>query len=314
MNSRLLILLLFTLAFRLDSSGLNVPDLPVFSIYSVQPDSLPVKKYQGYRLFVHSMKTIRKADDWVKIQYTVVNTGRHTVDAKILSDNIYVQINFDHSIDKEKLRPFKSQIRQSLLTQPTPMETGEVKKDQYLKFSTKPHPKVQAKGKLVKKTTIPTEEVEKDRVLFATQITKQTKEELLSKKEQCSDLIIEDVKILQESKKWLTLEYCIRNIGKGSAHLLGESEEERDNLAIKAYMSGSSRLTRGAIFLGGEFVQQTAGIQDGFLPPGEQFKGEIKLDIRKKSRYTPIIILSLDVFQALPECNRTNNTNHIILK
>ncbi|MFK7931918.1 MAG: hypothetical protein AB8G22_00320 [Saprospiraceae bacterium] len=129
-------------------------------------------------------------------------------------------------------------------------------------------------------------------------------------KAMCPDLILEKVKILEQSKRWLTVEYQIKNIGKGSAILMGKEAHERDNVAVKAYMSGTPKLSRGAINIGGKFVKTGKSV----LAPGEINTGKIKLDISSQTRYTPVVILTLDAFQTFRECDRTNNMGHVVVK
>ena len=75
-------------------------------------------------------------------------------------------------------------------------------------------------------------------------------------------------------------------------------------------MSGTPKLSRGAINIGGKFVKTGKSV----LAPGEVNIGQIKLDISSQTRYTPVVILALDAFQTFRECDRTNNTGHVVVK
>ena len=62
-------------------------------------------------------------------------------------------------------------------------------------------------------------------------------------KEKCPDMLIEKLKVISQSSKWLELEYTIVNKGLGPANLYGESDGDNDNLALKAYLASSERLS-----------------------------------------------------------------------
>ena len=79
-------------------------------------------------------------------------------------------------------------------------------------------------------------------------------------------------------------------------------------------MSSSEKLTRGSIPIGGTFVKNGKQIPDGKLYPGKSLTDEVKLDIQNMTRFTPIIILELDPYLSVQECNETNNINHIKVK
>ncbi len=81
---------------------------------------------------------------------------------------------------------------------------------------------------------------------------------------------------------------------------------------LRAYISGVEKLSRGAIPIGGKFIQPTPGTPQ-VLKPNEEFGGRLKLDIRKKTRYLKSLIIQLDSKQFAIECDRTNNAKAVIL-
>ena len=130
-------------------------------------------------------------------------------------------------------------------------------------------------------------------------------------KNSCPDLTIDTLNIIKSSKKSVTLQYTISNQGKGPANLLGSKKGDEDNVAFKAHLSRTGKLNRGAIIIGGDFVRGLPKEKNGILQAGESFTGTLKLDIRKMTRFTPVIILELDTYQSVRECNERNNRNHV---
>ena len=130
-------------------------------------------------------------------------------------------------------------------------------------------------------------------------------------RDNCSDLFIEDIKIVKRNKRSVTLEYSLVNKGTGPAYLFGSTKSKEDNVAIRANISGSTRLSRGAIIIGGDYI--TAGLkkENGKLMPNERYTGTLKLDTYKMTKFTPNIILELDAYNSLIECDETNNRSHI---
>ena len=133
-------------------------------------------------------------------------------------------------------------------------------------------------------------------------------------KEKCPDFLIENITIISQSSKWLELEYTIVNKGLGPANLYGESDGDSDNLALKAYLASSEKLSRGSLPLGGGLVKKNKELKKGILDVDQSYTGTMKLDIRKMTRFTPYVILSLNPFNTINECDKTNNKNHILIE
>lgn len=124
----------------------------------------------------------------------------------------------------------------------------------------------------------------------------------------CADLVFDTVFITQYTDKKMTLDYILRNRGSQSAQLLGTSPAKEDNLAINVYFSGSLRLTRGAVLGDGTFLRQGRETLDGMLLPGQQIHGSVEVSLRDRTRFSPNLILELDPFQTVRECDKANNT------
>lgn len=139
-----------------------------------------------------------------------------------------------------------------------------------------------------------------------------TKEE---KEIRYKDLIFENIKILKRKKKWVLIEFSIKNIGNETVNMIGDPKIEEDNLAIRAYFSGTPRLSRGAIVTGGMFFDAERKNPDSaFLKPGQTITKTIKVDTKMRTRYLKVLIFAIDPFNAIDESNRKNNTTHVILK
>ena len=292
--------------------------------------------YSGYRLFISDIGVYQLKPNWMRIQYRATNTGSKMIETNKRNPLSPIHFRFDPSLAANQLKEYEKQIGKALQLQKISLQPGEQSEIKYLKFFTNAktygmEEKVQEIAEVLpiveKKTEqspnpIPKPEkgeIEKNErtkggkpqnEASSKLQTDISTEDLLREKKYCPDLIIEEVKIVEQSKKWLTLEFSVRNQGKGIAHLFGTARHERDNLAILAYMSGSPKLSRGAISLGGTYITKGKGM----LHPNESFTGTIKLDIRTKTRYTPVVILSLDAYQTAKECDRTNNTLGILVE
>lgn len=351
------------------------------------PKALPivVLDYQGYRLHIANLKLLERKEDWIKISFTAINTGRENIHLG-LNKVIPLVINFDHDFKQSGLSDYKLAIQKNIISELLTVKAGEIKDNIERQISIKntapadtetiastesnkttPKKEVRVKEKSKNKTASTkstkldiinaTEKEAKDKridkieskektVRETTKVdrintpeeqpVKEEKQEVLSimnpqaakevkkvvKKEKpkrkfldknnCPDLAIDEIRIIKKSKRWLMLEYTITNHGSSPANLYGDEKGDQDNVAIRANLSGTTKLTRGSIILGGDFV--TNAKNKGMLEVGKSYKGLMKLDISDMSRYTPVLILELDIYQTVRECDETNNRKHMQLK
>lgn len=307
---------------------------PVLEAFSHSADSLPDRNpsYIGYRVALADVVIKKQETNLTKITCTVINTGREDIAlGEDLSPPNSLVISFDASLQESGLAPKVREIRDAVMQSELYVRPGEIfKKMDFTVLATPalivptiPEPPAQANQEVVAtpiaKETNPSdiapepvaensEENGKNGVL-----TDKGEAAIVTEAEQCPDLIIESVRILKKTKKWVTLEYTITNQGAGSVALLGASKAETDNLALRAYMSRTEKLTRGSITLGGTYVDDLPKSSDGQLNPGNKYTGKIRLDIRKLTKFTPTIILELDPYMSVLECDETNNRNHILV-
>ena len=139
-------------------------------------------------------------------------------------------------------------------------------------------------------------------------------DDILKEKEECPDLVIEELEIVKVKSKKATVRFKVRNIGLGPAKIYDMDNKDENPLGVRAYISGSDKITKGAINIGGFFMEGGLDETDGYLKTNESFGMEVVLDIKKKTRYMPLIVLSLDAFLKLRECDRTNNSKHVEIK
>ena len=294
-------LLFFSLGFTGRISGMVEPAVTA-------SDTI---KYKGYRLDLIQFEVLKRNDDWLKIRFIAINSGRKDIDFREEQTAGWVQVNYGPSLFNNKLGGFRDHIKYQLAKRHFTLDAGKVKKNVDLKISTLPPPKqkeaVSNRQVVEPETTDAFSEKGGEEGPAAIE-----EEPAIQKKAPCPDILFTELKIIQQDDKWATLGYTIMNQGPGIFRLFGASDGVETNLVIRAYISGVPVLSKGALPIGGAFIQELPG-RPKELQTGQSFSAEIKLDIRKKTRYMKSLILSLDSNQFALECDRTNNTGAVIL-
>lgn len=309
------------------------------SNHSFQTDTI---KYRGYRVELYNFEVLKKTDDWVKVRFAAVNTGRMAV--KLETKTLHwVQFNFDQSIFSEKLGGYREHIQYQLARDGFKLDIAELKEKVEVKFPVilPAAARVKSSPPVVKKETNSASSKKKPPArevpIFAPPSDKnntspvhpdvaknpEPRAEVVKLKDEpkkidkpekiCPDILFKDLRIIKEDEKWATLEYTIVNEGEGTFHLFETAKGKDDGLIIRAYISGVETLSRGALPIGGQIVQPGAGVKNE-LKKGDEYKAQLKLDIRKKTRYMKSLILKLDGAQYAIECDRKNNTAAVILR
>ncbi|MDF1866351.1 MAG: hypothetical protein P1U70_16065 [Saprospiraceae bacterium] len=272
----------------------------------------PPETYMGYRLHLTQIKVLKKSENWIRIQFSAINTGRNHINFSKKGTAHWIQFQFDNSLYDSKLGGWKEQIRYAFYNSNFKLKAGKMTKEAELKVEMM-IPVISHKTIEKKPIASPKEPAQK--IIFTTGGSNDfTEKELLNSKIQCPDLIIESLQVVNQSKKWATIEYTLANIGKGPVDLVERVGNEPIKLAIRAHISGVPTLSKGALSIGGGFVGENINSKDITLYPNDRYKETVKLDIRKKTRYLKTIILSLDTHSLSYECDRTNNTNAIELQ
>ena len=143
-------------------------------------------------------------------------------------------------------------------------------------------------------------------VAFDTKASVEASKNSYAEKEVCPDLVLNNINVIKKSKNWVTIEYTLTNQGKGPANIT--KDKSGQGIALRAFLSSSEKISRGALPLGGGFVDYD---KNANLYPNSTFTGTIKLDIRKMTRFTPYVIINLDPFNVLQECDKTNNYGNV---
>ena len=284
----------------------------------VQLDSLPsiekAYQYQGYRIELVAPKVIKRSKDWMKISCTIINTGRepvYTGKKSATKDKLIIQ--FDKSFDDAELLAYEEQIKESILKNDLKLFAGQMRSNTEIKFSTK--------DILTPKGASPTPAAEEEKPTDTVAILQpladeapspdsdaEAESELPWDPNACADLSLTNLQILKKSKRSITLLYTITNYGAGPADILGDSKVEGDNVAIRANLSSTDKTTRGSLLIGGQYINdKKVSRYNNLLPPNESYSGKLKLDISKMTRFTSYIVLELDIYNQLQECDETNN-------
>lgn len=257
----------------------------VIEIAKKENPAPPLKERKSLR-FIRNKKESKKED-------VVENTNpidEKNVEVAVLSEDT---VNEADVVQEEiVLTPNNDPLTENIISKP--------KRDK------KPFIKLSKRKKVVQE--------EKESISFTSNIEEEEDEASFYYNESaCADIVIDSIQVVKNQKdKWLTVQYTITNQGTKSADLYGKAGDDADNLAIKVFMASSENLTRGSIPIGGSFIKN--GIDDGILLPNQSHTGTFKIDIRKKTSFTPFLIFSADHFNVMVECDKTNNKNHLFVE
>ncbi len=286
--------------------------LPASSV-SVEQDSLPPAEvaYKGYRIEVTNLTAGKKSKNWLKVNCTLINTGREPVRlGKKNHSTSDLVIQFDESLQNSDLLVYEEWIRESILRQDIKLLAGQMRSNTALKLSTKDIFTTKGPAKPKPKAAEPIPD-SPEVVLASGKKESEVSVEAASPKwdpTACPDIFLSDLKVLKKSKYSLTLAYTITNHGEGPANLLGDDALEGDNVAIRANLSSVNKTTRGSIIIGGEYVSaKEVSEYKNLLPPKQSYTGKMKLDISKMTRFTSYVVLELDIYNRILECDETNN-------
>ena len=233
---------------------------------------------------------------------------------KVRASKNYIPINSKPSIAQPSKKSTKSEAEEPLasLNKVIPQKSAPIKEKAVEEKEQKVLPKVTKKKEAKKKTS---KKKNKEEIVFESpKFESKSLDEVINAKTKCPDLVIRNMKLLKTKNKKATVRFEVENIGKGPALIYKKDDKEDQPLGVRAYISGAEKITKGAINIGGFYLEGGLDDTDGMLLPNNKFEMEVELDIKKKTRYMPMIILSLDAFLKLQECDRTNNSQHIILE
>ncbi len=249
-------------------------------------------EYEGYRLDVRTIEVIKQKKATVNLNFVVYNTGSKNLslgNPSKLPKNLI--INFDDSFKEGKYAKLEPFITNYIKSNKRNIEAS--KKSIYNKV----------------KITTPKDLLKESENTFKTNIQNR-----FIKKDLCANLIIDSIYLIRRKKNYIEIGYQIRNTGKGSVSIDGNPKDPYDNIGISAYFSGTKNLSRGSISVGNFYISDIPDGQKGILFPGDSFQGKLKLDTRKKTRFSTVLILFIDSQQVLIECDEKDNLQHFIIR
>ncbi|MBU6340807.1 MAG: hypothetical protein KGS48_04875 [Bacteroidetes bacterium] len=129
----------------------------------------------------------------------------------------------------------------------------------------------------------------------------------------CPDLVFDSVYLTRYTQRQMWVHFIIRNIGTAPAQLLGMGNN-KEKTRIQVYFVSGARLTRGAILAGSVQIENGQELLRGYLNPGQVFQGDIEVNLKNRTRFSPNLVLELDPFLSVAECRRTNNTKVLLIE
>ena len=274
------------------------------------------KAYTGYRVYLANLTVLQQSDNMLKIAFRTVNTGRQ--DLEFGQENTEsmqkMVVRFDPEFEQGKMQPHLNDIITALKRQEFAVVAGKVspQREMEVRLNSGNSGAAPAPSEIVSEISTPTPTtptvIEEEPVIET--MPTPVDESAYYDPQTCPDLQIEAIRVAKQKKNYVIIEYTIKNIGKGPANLEGNTKSKEDNIAVKAFMTSSSKLNKGALVLGGDVVGNRSK-NAGPLMPGESHTTKIRLETNTMTKFTPVIILELDTFGQVRECDETNNKNHI---
>ncbi len=306
------LLLIFSIVISCTSLKAN----PLDSIQEVFPYQNP--EYIGYRLALTNISvTPANEKGFINLSYIGVNTGRKDL---YFEDNTApppsLVVTYDETLHQHRLISYAKIIRDEIILNSNfQVAAGKITKRKTVKiFIPSPEdeivdndiahlesPRFQPSKKKEEVLTAKAPPVDDFESSLMGSAVQQYDENA------CSDLVFESIKVVKKSKSKVTLEYTIVNQGEGPASLITNRKKENQNMALSAYMSSKDKVTKSSFTFDGDFIGKGLDKTNGKLYPGERYTNTIKLNIQKMTKFTPYVILELDPYLSIRECDKKNN-------
>lgn len=277
------------------------------------PDTVPANRYAGYRLNVTGVILIKKSPQKAHFRLQLINTGKEYISlGEAGIENLPVQVLFDTAFYKIADYVLENDFRKALLNKKVALQAGQMKsdmeltvplsrpiytpvgEDNYLSKGIEPSKTGNSKESPVVKTP----PNEKNEIIFTPPLDEKN----------CGDLRIDTARVIERSRKWILVEFTISNRGNNPVTIAGTDKGDEDNVALKAYFSGTGKLTKGAVAAGGMFAKDTPKSRVNILQPLDTYTAAFRMDLTLKSKYTSNVVLYIDNYQLIRECDETNNT------
>lgn len=313
----------FLLIFSITLFSINLNANRLDSIQEVFPYENP--EYIGYRLALTNIKvTPSKDEHFLNIEYIGVNTGRKDLLFEETSaPPPSLVVTYDQTLRDNNLVPFAKEIRDEIIMKSNFfVAAGKLTETQTIQLNISgsankviANQKTEVENldnprytdKTIKEEKLTAKAVPLDD--FENSLMSSSSKSLALKYDEnaCSDLIFESIKVIKKSKSKVTLKYTIINQGLGPATLINNRKKEEHNMALSAYMSSRDKVTKSSFSFDGDFIGKGLDKTNGKLYPGESYTNTIKLNIQKMTKFTPYIILELDPYLSVRECDKKNN-------
>lgn len=309
--------------------------------------------YNGFRLYMSDIEVLKINAKSIKIKCNITNTGRENIVLGKKESPDFL-LNFDQTLTTNKLDLYQNQLKMALQTSPLSIKIDDVKMGLKLELAAiatvtadsqnivkqnekipetpeKIEPKEPKLEKIPEKISQNIENVETQKhtpplsikaeeapktiesKVIATADTMPV-ETAIATDSACIDLVIDTVKVQKLDDKYIWLEITMLNKGTAPAPLFGAKRGNTDNVAIHFFFAGTKRLTRGAALADGIYLTEGLKETKGLLQPNIPYTQVFKLSLEKKTPFTGVIILQLDAFDVLRECDETNNVKAIVPK
>jgi len=237
--------------------------------------------YKGLRISLFAFETTKQAPKTITLRCSVANSGRHAVayGKNAAPPHPMLVIELDTQAVPALLHGREHLICEAVKKEKINLSPGAVRTKLELKINLQSPPADTSAAQPV----------------------------LQNPGDGCPDLVFDTVFVSRYTDKMMTVQYVLRNQGNQPAQLLGSTKSRDDNLAVNVYFSGGLRLSRGAILADGVFVREGRETLDGLLLPGQQLHGSLDISLKNRTRFSPNLIVELDPFQTVQECDRANN-------
>ncbi|MBV6440334.1 MAG: hypothetical protein EPGJADBJ_01999 [Saprospiraceae bacterium] len=265
--------------------GLLAFFVTVFSMCAMAQPETPI--YNGLRISLFDVSIKKQKSESVSVKLSVVNTGRLPVTYgkkdEAPPENLVIELDTVNL--PTVLRGRENLLTEAIQKEKIALRPGEILRDMLLEIRLKSPDTTGASSS----GEAPGGQI-------------------------CADLVFDTVYITQYTDETMSLRFVIRNAGSTTAFLLGNSDEQHDNLAVNVYFISGTKLTRGAILADGMFIQKSRETLDGLLLPGHMLEGDIQINLAKRTKFAPNLVFELDPFQAVADCNRANNTKGLVVE
>jgi hypothetical protein len=249
--------------------------------------------YNGFRVSATNFKEIKQKSKKDKVISTfsvdLFNTGRFNISNPVNSGAPNFNLVFDSSIDIPTLKGNEEKLDSIIRKKSFKINTGKSKKIEFQFVSKRNGSENNENVTFDSGVSIapPSPKIEKNL---------------------CPDLVIDNITILKRRRnRSLTFSYTVKNIGNAAANLRGNPNDESDDAAVRVFLNSTPKISKGSTALEGEFFSKPFKKRDFLMKPGESYIGKLKISLTTLNKHNSLILLEVDPFFGVYECNEQNN-------